>query len=183
DAHDVRVDRLRVDHAGAAELLLEVGDLLLEHRLLVLGVVVLSVLGDVPELARLLDALGHLAAAVAAEEIDLGLELLEAFRCKNGLSCHKKNPRLSLRREPRSVAIPYTAEKTLLIKFRSSPRAFWGGVPPRGSRVRGCLDRCSGPRSCRRSGSRRSRGTRPPEPSSRYRPTAGGRRAGSALGS
>jgi hypothetical protein len=64
-----------------AQLLLERRDARLEHRLLVLGVVVLGVLGDVAELARFLDALGDLAATVAAQMLDLGLELLEAFRC------------------------------------------------------------------------------------------------------
>ena len=58
---------LLVDHLGAAELVLKLGDALLEHRLLVLGVVVLGVLGDVAELARLLDAIGDLAALVGLE--------------------------------------------------------------------------------------------------------------------
>ena len=62
--HDVGVHVLLVDDAGGAQLVLEVGDLLLEHRLLVLGVVVLGVLGDVAELARLLDPLGDLAPAL-----------------------------------------------------------------------------------------------------------------------
>ena len=43
---------LGVDHARVREPLLELGDLVLEHRLLVLRVVVLGVLGDVAELAR-----------------------------------------------------------------------------------------------------------------------------------
>ena len=51
-----------VDDGRAAEPLLELRDPLLEHGLLVLGVVVLGVLGDVAELARLLDALGDLTA-------------------------------------------------------------------------------------------------------------------------
>ena len=53
---------LLVDHGRAAQPLLELGDPLLEQRLLVLGVVVLGVLRDVAELARLLDPLGDLAA-------------------------------------------------------------------------------------------------------------------------
>ena len=52
-----------LDDAGLAQALLELRDLRLEHRLLVLRVVVLGVLGDVAELARLRDARGHLAAA------------------------------------------------------------------------------------------------------------------------
>ena len=90
-ADDVGVHVLVVDHAGAAELVLEVADLLLEHGLLVLGVVVLGVLGDVAELASLLDPLGHLAPAIGAQVLDLGLELLEALRCEDCLSCcHRK---------------------------------------------------------------------------------------------
>ena len=52
---------LLVDHGGAAQPLFELGDPPLEQRLLVLGVVVLGVLGDVAELARLLDPLRDLA--------------------------------------------------------------------------------------------------------------------------
>ena len=51
---DLRADRddvlrhvLLADHLGVAELLLELRDPMLEQRLLVLGVVVLGVLGDV----------------------------------------------------------------------------------------------------------------------------------------
>ena len=58
---DLGVDLLLVDDVRAAQPLLELGDPLLEQRLLVLGVVVLGVLGDVAELARLLDPLGDLA--------------------------------------------------------------------------------------------------------------------------
>src|SRR5947207_5063354 len=72
--------RLRVDDRGRAQLLLELGDLLLEHGLLVLRVVVLGVLADVAELARLLDALRHLAAARPGEVLDLRLELFESLR-------------------------------------------------------------------------------------------------------
>ena len=57
----------------AAQPLLELGDPLLEQRLLVLGVVVLGVLGDVAELARFLDALGDLAALGGREVLDLRL--------------------------------------------------------------------------------------------------------------
>ena len=51
------------------------GDPVLEHRLLVLCIVVLRVLGDVTELASLLDALGYLAALRGRKVLDLLLEL------------------------------------------------------------------------------------------------------------
>ena len=70
---------LLVDHRGAAQPLLELGDPLLEHRLLVLGVVVLGVLRDVAELARLLDPLGDLAALVGGQVLELLAELLETL--------------------------------------------------------------------------------------------------------
>ena len=72
DRDHAGVDRLLVDHGRVAQLVLERGDARLEHRLLVLGVVVLGVLADVAELARLLDALGDLAALRRAEVLDLG---------------------------------------------------------------------------------------------------------------
>src|SRR5690349_4249120 len=79
DADLVGAQLLGVDHRGRAKLVLQLRDLGLEHRLLVLGVVVLRVLRDVPELARLLDALGHLAALLRLKELELALELVEAF--------------------------------------------------------------------------------------------------------
>ena len=62
-----------------SEPLLELGDLVLEHRLLVLRVVVLGVLGDVAELARDADPLRDLAALVGLQEVDLLLQLLVAL--------------------------------------------------------------------------------------------------------
>ena len=59
--------------------LLELRDPVLEHRLLVLRVVVLGVLGDVAELARDADAVGDLAPLVGREVLDLLLELLVAL--------------------------------------------------------------------------------------------------------
>ena len=50
----------------------------IEHRLLVLGVVVLGVLGDVAELAGDADPLGDVPAAFAAQLIELVLERLVA---------------------------------------------------------------------------------------------------------
>ena len=56
---------------------------MLEHRLLVLRVVVLGVLGDVAELAGDPDPLGDLAALVAAQKVDLLLELLVPLGCED----------------------------------------------------------------------------------------------------
>jgi len=71
-----------------AELVLELRDPRLEHRLLVLGVVVLGVLRDVAELARLLDASGYLAAALSREVLELGLEIGQAFGGENDVLGH-----------------------------------------------------------------------------------------------
>ena len=59
--------------------LLELRDPVLEHRLLVLRVVVLGVLGDVAELARDADALRDLAPLLGLQVVDLLLELLVAL--------------------------------------------------------------------------------------------------------
>ena len=69
-------------------LLLELGDPLLEHRLLVLGVVVFGVLGDVAELAGLLDPLGDLPPLVVLEVLELFLELLEPIWGDQSLASH-----------------------------------------------------------------------------------------------
>ena len=61
DGDDARVDLAGLDHARVRQAVLELGDPVLEHRLLVLGVVVLRVLGDVTELAGGADAVGNLA--------------------------------------------------------------------------------------------------------------------------
>ena len=74
---DVGVDVLLVDDGRAAHPLLELGDPLLEQGLLVLGVVVLGVLHDVAELARLLDPLGDLAALDGGHVLELLAELLQ----------------------------------------------------------------------------------------------------------
>ena len=67
-----KLERLR-------EALLELRDAVLEHHLLVLRVVVLGVLGDVPELAGRADAIRDLAAFLVREILDLLLQLLVAF--------------------------------------------------------------------------------------------------------
>src|SRR5207342_176509 len=79
DRHHVGADVLRIDDPGGAKLLLEPRDAMLEQRLLVLGVVVLGVLGDVAELARLADAVGDLATLGRLEFLDLLLQLLVAL--------------------------------------------------------------------------------------------------------
>ena len=77
-------DLLLRDHARREQPLLELGDLVLEHRLLVLRVVVLRVLGDIAELAGDADALGDLAALVARAGTSIScLELLVALRCED----------------------------------------------------------------------------------------------------
>ncbi len=97
DRDDARVDLLLVDHAGVAhQALLELGDPVLEHRLLVLRVVVLGVLGDVAELARDADAIRHFPPLLGREVLDLVLQLLVAlggedhFLHVNGLLDPKK---------------------------------------------------------------------------------------------
>ena len=82
-------DVLGVDHAGVAQLLLERLDAVLELGLLVLGVVVLRVLGDVAELARLLDPLRHLAALGRREVLDLLLELGVALFGEDHFAVHR----------------------------------------------------------------------------------------------
>src|SRR4051812_43745582 len=99
DVHS-RADRDRlgghavlVDHRGRAQLLLELRDLLLEHCLLVLRVVVFGVLADVAELTRLLDPLGHFAPPRTGEVLDLGLYFLEALWSEDDVPWHKKTRR------------------------------------------------------------------------------------------
>ena len=75
DRDDAFRDVLLLEHAGGAETLLERRDAMLEHRLLVLRVVVLRVLGDVAELARVADTIGDLPPLLGREVLDLVLEL------------------------------------------------------------------------------------------------------------
>jgi hypothetical protein len=88
DADRLGRDVLLVDHRRRAQPVLELGDLLLEHRLLVLGVVVLGVLRDVAELPGILDPLGHLLAAHGGKVLDLGLQILETLRCEDDFLRH-----------------------------------------------------------------------------------------------
>src|SRR3954447_16216954 len=79
---------LGIDDLGQAQAVLQLHDALLEHRLLVLGVVVLGVLGDVAELPRFLDAVGYRSAAVPRQLVELVLELLESFRGEDDVLGH-----------------------------------------------------------------------------------------------
>ena len=92
ERHGVARDLGRVDHAGGAQLLLELGDLVLEHRLLVLRVVVLGVLRDVAELARLADAVGDVATAFGRKGLELLLELLEPLGRQDDVLLHLPPP-------------------------------------------------------------------------------------------
>src|SRR5918994_2384342 len=83
DADDVFRDLLLVDHARRQEPLLELGDPVLEHRLLVLRVVVLGVLGDVAELTSDADAIGDLAPSLGREVRDLFLQLFVTLRSED----------------------------------------------------------------------------------------------------
>src|SRR3954451_12523830 len=82
----------RVNDRCRAQLVLEIGDLLLQHRLLVLRVVVLRVLGDVSELAGGADPLGHLAPTIGRQVVDLLLELFEPLWGEDDVSRHEKGP-------------------------------------------------------------------------------------------
>src|SRR6266536_2506962 len=83
DRDDVLRDVLLVDHPRVAQPLLERGDAVLQQGLLVLRVVVLGVLGDIPEFTRHADAIRDLAALVVGEILDLLLQLLVAFWGEN----------------------------------------------------------------------------------------------------
>jgi hypothetical protein len=74
---------LDLGQPGVSQPFLKRRDAMLEHGLLVLGVVVLRVLGDVSELASVLDPLGYLPALDGREVLDLPLELVKAFRREN----------------------------------------------------------------------------------------------------
>ena len=71
DRDDVLRDLLLRDHARGQEPLLEHRDAVLEQGLLVLGVVVLGVLGDVAELARSADPVRNFTALGGGEMLDL----------------------------------------------------------------------------------------------------------------
>jgi len=89
DPDRVGVDRLLVDDAGAPQALLELGDPLFEQRLLVLGVVVLGVLGDVSELPRLLDPRRDLTPLRGREVLDLVLQLVQPLLGDQCFASHR----------------------------------------------------------------------------------------------
>src|SRR6478672_225930 len=86
EADLIGAQRLLVDHLGAAEFLLQLGDPRLEQGLFVLGVVVFGVLGDVAEFARLLDPSSYLPAFGRREELDFLFEFLQPLRGDDGLT-------------------------------------------------------------------------------------------------
>ena len=73
----------------------------LEHRLLVLGVVVLGVLRDVAELTRFLDAGGYLTPAHGRHVLELSLEAGEPFGGENDVLWHVLNTRRSRQKKAR----------------------------------------------------------------------------------
>jgi hypothetical protein len=123
DAHDAGVDVLLVDHTSVAQLLLEIGDLLLEHGLLVLGVVVLGVLGDVTELSGLLDPLGHLAPALAAQVLDSRLQIFQALRGEDCVTWHRKTSADCVPEGRESVATSFYAARTISRPFSAASAA------------------------------------------------------------
>src|SRR4051812_37457862 len=116
DGDDVLRDVLLVDHLGVAKPLLQRRDPVLEQRLLVLGVVVLSVLGDVAELSRDPDPLRDLAAFVVRQVLDLLLELLVPLRSKDdflhNLPFLKENAAADAPSRARIVAIQSVGRNT-----------------------------------------------------------------------
>src|SRR4051812_10400253 len=147
DLDDVRRQVLCVDDRRRAQLLLDGGDALLEHGLLVLRVVVLGVLRDVAERASLLDPLGDFAPPVRLQVDELELELLEAFRGEDDVLGHRPN-RPTAGWERGSVTAPLGPSP----RVRRPPRRGGAG--------------CGGPRAPRRAtrfaGARRSARDPPP---------------------
>src|SRR5918994_5571793 len=77
----VFLDFRRVDDLHVAHPTLELADPAFQQALLVLRLVVLGVLGDVPELAGLADAVGALFATRLGQVCEFLLELLQTLRC------------------------------------------------------------------------------------------------------
>src|SRR5918993_5114569 len=77
EVDSIFLDLGRIDHLHVTDPALEFADPALQQALLVLGVVVLGVLRDVPEIAGLTDAIGNLFATRACEEGEFFLELLQ----------------------------------------------------------------------------------------------------------
>src|SRR6185503_10373352 len=91
DADLVAVDLF--DDFRVLQLRLERGDAALQERLLLLGVLVLRVLGDVAIQLRVVDARRHPRALGCDQVIQLGLELGEPFGSQiDGLVVHSHHP-------------------------------------------------------------------------------------------
>ncbi len=91
-----------LDHLRVAELQLERGDAALQEGLLLLGVLVLGVLGQVAVELRLVDARGDARTVDGDELVELGLELREALgREVDRLGVHDRSRPLFLVRRLR----------------------------------------------------------------------------------
>src|SRR5918994_2419547 len=89
----VFLDFRRVDDLHVARPALELADPAFQQALLVLRLVVLGVLGDVPELAGLADAVGDLFATRLGQVCEFLLELLQTLRCNELLVLIGHKPR------------------------------------------------------------------------------------------
>ena len=84
-----------VDDGGAAQALFELRDLAFQLGLLVLGVVVLGVFGDVTEIAGLADSFGYFTAPDGREVLDFLFELLQTIGGNFRLATHVYLPLLT----------------------------------------------------------------------------------------
>ena len=75
-----------INDCGRAKALLKGRNSRFEHCLLVFGVVVLGVFGDVSELAGDLNPLGNFTPAIGRQMFKFCLELLKAFFCEDYVS-------------------------------------------------------------------------------------------------
>ena len=74
-----------------AQLLFELRDLVLNLRLLVLGVVVLGVLSDFTKFARVTNPLGNLAASIGLQRFKFLLQALKAGWGENHFFSHQNS--------------------------------------------------------------------------------------------
>src|SRR5215212_1089126 len=93
EVDSVSLDRGRVDHRHVAYPALELTDPALQQALLVLGVVILGVLRDVPEIAGLTNTIGDFLATRVCKVCQLFLELLEPLRGNELLVLVRHKPR------------------------------------------------------------------------------------------
>src|SRR5258708_9358677 len=100
--------RRLLDDLGVSDRLLECEDATLDPTLVVLGVLVFGILGDIAELLGAADPVGHLPPLHGEELVKLGLELLQAFLGdRNGLVLQHLNF-LKKRTAPRTSAFAGT---------------------------------------------------------------------------